>query len=252
MFKNIVAKATIIKKFFIPTAYDKLQRQQHKERLLFYGEFIKPKDLCFDIGANFGNRTSVFIELGAKVVALEPQEKCFKWLIGKYANKATFLQKGAGAKNEVKDFYISEQYNQLSSFSENWMNDLKARIGETKIDNIEKIEIVTLDSLIKEHGIPAFIKIDVEGYEKEVLNGLTSSFSLLSFEYAVPEMQNELIECLQIINSKYKNVTFNYTIGENCKFINSSWIGFKEIMHLVNTKEFLETYAGDIYVKNIS
>src|SRR5262245_14614026 len=45
------------------------------ERAL-YRPFIHPGDLCFDIGANYGFKTEVFLSLGARVVAFEPQPDC--------------------------------------------------------------------------------------------------------------------------------------------------------------------------------
>ena len=53
----------------------KRKRLASRRGLNFYSELIKKDDLCFDIGANYGNRSEVFIKLGAKVVAFEPQPK---------------------------------------------------------------------------------------------------------------------------------------------------------------------------------
>src|SRR4051795_2042464 len=39
----------------------------------FYARFVRPGDLCFDIGAHVGSRTLCWARLGARVVALEPQ-----------------------------------------------------------------------------------------------------------------------------------------------------------------------------------
>ena len=249
-FSTFRVSITKIKKFFFPTKYDLEQRDTHKARLLLYSQFIKPGDLCFDIGANFGNRTSVFLELGAKVVALEPQANCIAYLNKKFANKAIFLQKGAGEKNEIKDFYVSEKYNELSSFSKNWLNTLKDRVGETTFDKIEKIEMVTIDTLIEEYGKPAFIKIDVEGFEDKVLKGLTKNFTYLSFEFAVPEMLNNLITCLQIIHHNYPLATYNFSVGEKSTITNKTWATFTEMIALVNQNNFITNYAGDIYVSN--
>ncbi|MGZ5486530.1 MAG: FkbM family methyltransferase, partial [Nitrososphaeraceae archaeon] len=57
-----------------------------KKLLRFYSRFIKKDDLCFDIGANFGRRTEIFLKLGARVVAVEPQDTCMKELQKKYGN----------------------------------------------------------------------------------------------------------------------------------------------------------------------
>ncbi len=207
-----------IKKFFFPTKYDIEQRDLYHKRVDFYSQFIKSGNLCFDIGANLGNRTSVFIELGAKVIALEPQKKCFDYLSKRFSRKAIILQKGVGAQIGEMDFYISDVHHEVSSFSKDWLNDLKERFEDIKYDRIESVQVVTLDSLIEEFGSPAFIKIDVEGFELEVLKGLTRKVKCLCFEYAVPEKLNNLFACLNLLNENFENLSCNYIIGENTGF----------------------------------
>jgi hypothetical protein len=50
-------------------------------RLRFYSEFIQADSLVFDVGANLGNRTKIFLRLGARVVAFEPQAACAEYLL---------------------------------------------------------------------------------------------------------------------------------------------------------------------------
>lgn len=58
-------------------------RADDARRMAFYKQWIKPGDLVFDIGANIGNRTRVFADIGARVVAVEPLPHCYwalRWM----------------------------------------------------------------------------------------------------------------------------------------------------------------------------
>lgn len=77
-----------------------------------------------------------------------------------------------------------------------------------------KIPITTLDKLIEKYGKPHFIKIDVEGYELEVLKGLTQAINWISFEYTVPEQTQKAIDCILQIQKFNPNIQCNYSIEE--------------------------------------
>lgn len=82
----------------------------------FYSKFVKTDDLCFDVGANVGNKVQPLLALKAKIVAIEPQESCQKILIMKFGNQITLIPYGFGEREEIKEFYISDSSN-ISSFS---------------------------------------------------------------------------------------------------------------------------------------
>src|SRR5690348_10138144 len=64
-----------------------------------YAAFIKPGDLCFDIGAHVGNRTEHFLALGARVVAVEPQPAAMALLRRWYGSdpRVTLVEAALGA-----------------------------------------------------------------------------------------------------------------------------------------------------------
>lgn len=247
---KIIYKIIRLKKFFLPTKFDKQLKQEEIEQTNFYKQFINKGDLCFDIGANVGYKSKIFYKLGAKVVAVEPQKNCVREIKLKLGNKVTVLENGVGAENTIKEFYVANN-SQLSSFDKNWVSDLEnTRFSEIEVEKVERIEILTLDNLIGKYGTPNFIKIDVEGYELEVLKGLNLKFEMLSFEYAVPEKLDSVISCLVHLSENFKNLKCNYCEGNvQSKFNLKDWISLDDMIAYVKKDYFQNTFAGDIYVK---
>jgi len=247
--RPVYYKLEHIKKKYFPTIYDKLVEKEFKRQIEFYRPFIKPGNLCFDIGGNMGFKTRVFLQLKAKVLVLEPQKKCVEIIKAKYGSKVTVLQKGAGAINEIKEFFIS--YNsELSSFNEDWIEQFKeTRFVGAKVKAVEKIEIVTIDSLIEQFGEPHFIKIDVEGYELEVLKGLSRPFKYLSFEYVVPERTNQLLDALYYLQKNVPSIVCNYDSNRANKLALEEWLPIGNMIEYVQQDNFIATLAGDIYIR---
>jgi FkbM family methyltransferase len=127
-----------------------------------YSSFVPEGSLCFDIGANVGSRTGCFLVMKCRVIAVEPQLQCVAELKKIFKDQpVTILQKGVGAKPEVKDFYIASN-SLISSFNTRWIEDMKNTHKKDNWDTIVKVEVTTLDHLISEYGLPEFIKIDTE------------------------------------------------------------------------------------------
>jgi 16S rRNA A1518/A1519 N6-dimethyltransferase RsmA/KsgA/DIM1 with predicted DNA glycosylase/AP lyase activity len=51
------------------------QQQKFDEDCNFYQSFINKGDLCFDVGANIGQKSEALLSIGARVVAIEPNPK---------------------------------------------------------------------------------------------------------------------------------------------------------------------------------
>jgi len=186
----------------------------------FYSQFLKKGDLFFDVGANYGNRIEPLIPLELKIIAIEPQAECVRYLKLKYGKKISIVQMGIGAGQGEETMFISDS-NVVSSFSKEWISATKEsrRFGNVNWIDERKIPMTTLDKLIQEFGIPKFIKIDVEGYELEVLEGLSSPIDIISFEYTVPEQSYRINQCIQRLRSIMNDqIIFNYSVGESMIF----------------------------------
>jgi FkbM family methyltransferase len=173
----------------VRTAYRKLSssaRSQQKREVEFYRSFLKPNDLCFDIGANLGQRAEVFRKIGCTVVILEPNAQCrdtLQFIFGKDP-KAKIVMNAVGAQPGTIQLY-THGTDSTGSVLPDW--DKKV-FGKDRGLMTQTVPVTTLDSLIESFGVPDFVKIDVEGFETEVLKGLSTSLPLLSFEFHADDM----------------------------------------------------------------
>ncbi|MBO0952312.1 FkbM family methyltransferase [Fibrella forsythiae] len=242
-----------IQKKLFPTANQRLElvreKIQREKMIKFYGNFIKAGDLCFDVGANLGNRIEPFLSLSANVVAVEPQEACARFLRHKFNDQIELEVVGLGESEGTKDFYIADTHT-LSTFSSEWINTMKQhRFEGYNWRKPVKLTMTTLDKLIARYGVPAFIKIDVEGYELNVLNGLSEPVQMISFEYAVPEQTEKLIACIDRVSANKSTIECNFCVSETMEFALPEWLTPNQMKTYIQTSEFSQTDFGDIYIR---
>lgn len=213
----------------------------------FYRKFVNKYDLVFDVGANVGNRIEPLLNIGANVIAVEPQPNCIQILQNKYWNKIVLENVGLGDREGQLDMFIASD-STISTFSKEFIDKTqKTRFKGYEWNESIKVPIVTLESLIEKYGIPQFCKIDVEGFELQVLKGLKTSIPYISFEYCVPEMLQQLIDCLGRLNQISPKATFNFSIGETMELFFDKWISYEEFIKYIESDNFIKTSFGDVY-----
>jgi FkbM family methyltransferase len=223
--------------YAIPGRYGRMRR--------FYQEFIQPGDLCFDIGAHVGNRIRVWLGLGARVVAVEPQPMMMRWLHLLYSRhpRVTLLPVAVGATAGSATLQISSRTPTVSTLSPDWIAAVRQdkSFAWVEWDQALTVPVVTLDDLISAHGRPAFCKIDIEGYEGEALRGLSQPLAGLSFEHIITTAaQTE--ECLQLL-AALGEYEFNYSTGESHRLHFARWLPAAEMAARVGGLDG----SGDVY-----
>ena len=229
-----------------------------RKLLKFYSQFINKGDLCFDVGANIGNRTRVFLELGATVVAVEPQDNCMQKLLKKYKdNKKVFLVHKALGAEEGKGNLILSNSHTVSTMSEEWIDSVRnsdmffTSTSAFQWNGNATVSVTTLDKLIEEYGNPAICKVDVEGFEYQVIKGLSRSINMISFEFTpTPKLINSTIESVRHL-SDIGNVQFNYSFGESMVLALAEWVDTGKICDIISSIPEKTAFSGDIYARFI-
>ncbi len=209
----------------------------------FYSTIITPGLLVFDIGANLGQMAEIFLELGARVVALEPNTLCAPTLAFEFHGNPdmTLVKEAVGAEKGVAKLQFAGTASTASLRSDwKWL----AMNGADQVESCT-VPVTTLDALVARYGAPDYCKIDVEGFELECLRGLSQALPLLSFEYHIDEI-DVLGSCLDRL-SEHGPIEVNVTNMNHDGFLFSDWLAADEILEKARASQILD--VGDVFVR---
>jgi FkbM family methyltransferase len=211
-----------------------------------YRGFVRRGDLVFDIGAHVGDRVASFRRLGARVVAVEPQPATV-WVLKLFYGRRIAIEAAAvGGEVGRTSMMINTENPTVSTASSAFVSAARDAPGweNQRWGKSVSVPVTTLDALIGKHGMPSFIKIDVEGFEEEALKGLSRAVKALSFEFTT--IQREIaIACIKrCVALGYTR--FNAALGESQNFVHADWVGSADMIHWLAGLPHAAN-SGDIY-----
>jgi FkbM family methyltransferase len=216
----------------------------------FYAQFIRPGDLCFDIGSHLGNRILAWSRLGACIVAVEPQPMAMKFLNKVYRNRPNviLIESALGSETGNKTLFLNPRNPTIATLSSDWITKVShlPSFSNERWSTTTTVPVTTLNALITQYGQPSFCKIDVEGFEHEVLKGVDRPLVCLSFEY-IPAAIETALACISQL-ACLGDYRFQRSIGEKLSLSRAGWLSGEQMTTWLKSLS-PEDSSGDIYAR---
>lgn len=229
--------------------YHAIPLRQRRLRAL-YGQFVSTSDLVFDLGAHAGNHTRALAAIGCRVIALEPQPDFARLLRTVFSRvpRVEIIESAVAETAGPATLSVSDRTPTMTTLAVEW-RDARAQqplFSDVRWDRPIAVETTTLDSLIAQFGMPAFVKIDVEGAEPSVLAGLSHPLPALSFEY-LPDALDYARTCVSRL-AELGSYRYNWSVGETFRLVSDHWMDAAELFAALETAD-MQRRSGDIYAR---
>ncbi len=203
----------------------------------FYSQFVGNSDFAITVGDSLANVSDALLQSGALTLVVEPLPESIDYVtqkLEKQKNKI-ILHEDIGAYNA--EFAYNEAYEKkILPYSSNL----------TVSENKSVVKITTTDELIRAYGVPAFLFINANGYENDVLKGLNTPVLILAvaFYSYLSEKTIEVVRRLMYIG----DYEFNWIVDEEANFQSKKWLNAKEL-HASMSEHSEARFAGYIFAR---
>lgn len=225
-------------------------QQKLSERLLreFYSQFFTPGEVVFDVGGLMGEYAEAFAAKGARVITFEPNPAYQPRLraLARHCNiTPVFAAVSDTPGSATLNVCSTPGYSTLLPANSNWMVESPNYDGVQWTRQVE-VPVTTLDAVAGVHGVPSFVKIDVEGFELKVLRGMSFTPRYVSFEFGTRRKDLGL-ECVAELAPR--GYEFRPIFDRDFEFVTPDWMDGEQ------TKAWLEgvqpetTEYGDLFAR---
>ncbi|MFK8080701.1 MAG: FkbM family methyltransferase [Granulosicoccus sp.] len=217
----------------------------------FYRTLVPEGALVFDVGAHVGSRTRSLLANGAHCVAIEPQP-AFAQLLQKLFSshpRVSLVTEAVGREPGQAKLHVSSRHPTVSTLSSEWVSRVAPTRGFETVawDQTVTVAVTTLDTLIAEHGLPAFCKIDVEGMEAEILSGLSVAIPIVAVEY-IPATIDIALTCVERLET-LGAYEYNVSPGETHTMHFTHWVDADTLVCELQRIASDGVSSGDLYAR---
>jgi len=134
-------------------------------------------------------------------------------------------------------------YSTLAGSDSDWMADSPDYAAVEWVGATE-VQTVPLDQLAAKHGVPEFVKIDIEGFELVALKGMTFKPRYISFEYGVRRKEIAL-DCIELLGGR--GYRFRPIDGRDFRFSAPDWMDAASAMDWLKARTLSHGEYGDLF-----
>lgn len=216
----------------------------------FMARFLPSGALAFDIGAHLGDRSGCFRRHGARVVAVEPQPAVFRALRLLYGRDpgVKLVNAAVGDAPGQTRLFVNTANPTVSTAAQALVAAAPSAPAwrDQVWDHEIEVPVTTLDMLISTHGRPDFVKIDVEGFEATVLDGLSAPLPVLAFEFTT--LQRDVAQAALQRLARLGPYRFRFSLGETHHFADDGWVTAREMAARLEALPDAAN-SGDVYAR---